>query len=198
MQKQLIALIIAASSFASSYLMSFSPKPAFEGQTVQKDLHHDFHPILKDHGKLYFQFMAPQFQAHSPNNNQNAPAEDEGDLIGEWQAMVITPDKRTFKSPVFNAVSSPETFIIQVKPPILYGTYTVCVTNMSVTNADGSTFQGSFIDPTITVLNSFNKKISIFYMQSAEDQQEQNNNTLSTIQGFFVPPTTFIKKEGKL
>jgi hypothetical protein len=179
----------ASSSNSCPQVQSTYSKAASNKNVLAKD--HPHFPVLKEHGKLYFNFTG----VTGAVREQQAGAS----LTGTWQAFVITPDKRTFKGPVFDAsFPPPENFQILVKPPILYGTYTVCVKNISVLN-DGSTFVGAFIDPDILVTDSFNQKIAGFFMQSAEDQfgqngNPQNNPVQSTIQGFFIPTFTEINK----
>lgn len=208
MQKTLFALFMLANiavqshAFATPNQMNTSqsakPNSVIGKKILAKDRPH--FPVLKEHGKLYFTFFSSALKAAALSVNAGQAAQDSTNLTGSWQAFVITPDKRTFKGPVFNAsFPQPENFRILVKPPILYGTYTICVRNISVTQTDGAPFQGSFISPDILVTDSFNQKIASLFMTSASDlaginNTPQNNPVQSTIQGFFVPTFTEINK----
>ena len=107
-------------------------------------------------GKMYFDFTV-SFQ------NQELSPEF---LTGKFETFILTPDNRRFNGPTIDASTPPSGFEIIVKGPILQGPYTIVVRNINVIFANRLPFVGSFIDPSVTVRNSFNKRISSTYLQS--------------------------------
>jgi hypothetical protein len=197
------ALLFSLISFSSSGLMSAGKSQAANpdsktlaaNQLFAKGQPH--FPVLKEHGKLFFDFVVQE------NRIRVRPRIEDAVLQGQWQTFVITPDKRRYEGPTINIESEPTTFRILVEPPILFGTYTVVVKNISVQFSDGSPFTGSFLADNgqfagsiVQVSNTFNSKLATFNIQSSEQQNFFNLENLPnhSIQGFFIPTPNFISE----
>jgi hypothetical protein len=212
------ALLLSLISFSSSGLMSSgkslvaTPDSKTTAANILAKGHPHF-PVLKEHGKLFFDFsllarvraikksgLTPDQPSTPTATPTAAPVQPELNiipLVGKWQTFVITPDKRRYEGPIIDINSEPTGFRILVEPPILFGTYTIVVHNISVQGQDGvSPFFESLIDEQVQVTNTFNNKIVTFTVQSAElqDFNETDNLPNHSIQGFFIPTPDFISK----
>ena len=171
MKKQLFALLFLASSFATSPLVSLTPKNTHV-------------PVLRNHGHLYFDFdVAVEVLTESAG------------LKGKFQTFIIAPNMRKFKGPIIDASAPRTAFKIIVNAPILLGPYTIVVKNIDVKFKSGQPFVGNLVDANVTVTNSFNSKVCSTVIQSLllmGGQPPLKNFPRHSVEGIFIPPTTFI------
>ncbi|HXF28469.1 MAG TPA: hypothetical protein VN457_01345 [Chlamydiales bacterium] len=103
------------------------------------------------------------------------------------QAYIMTPDERKIKGPKIDVTDPVSDFQITVEPPILFGSYTVVIENLSAPKAIGT-----FIKPNVVVKNSHNTQLSTILVKR---ELITPFNPGDTAQGSFVPFHTFTKNE---
>ena len=192
MQKKLLVFVLLVSSFVSSHLRSqdifqlsrSNPKTAIpEFFTIASP---PSFPVLRHHGKLFFECIV-SFQVQVSDS----------DLGGTFETFIISPDFRKFQGPKIDASAPPTAFEIIVDPPILLGPYVLVVRNIDVAFSNGDPFIGSFLDPSINVRNSFNRKVSSTFLDSLylmNFPEPVSNLPQHSVQGIFIPPLNFISK----
>jgi hypothetical protein len=187
MQKTLLALLMLIGSFTSSHLMSAETSTLSAKQLLAKD--HDFRTVTS-RGKLLFTFATTTAAiGPTPTPAGETDVNAANGIISTprlFQVSIVTPNKKVIKGPKINVNNELSEFTIIVDPPILFGTYTIVVKNISITSSNGNfSNSNTLIEPIVVVQNSLNtNRLFVEVEGFATDPGD-------SYQGEFVPTSLF-------
>ena|SRR6185295_11501662 len=153
-------------------ILLFAPSPELmsKSRAFAKD-RHDF-PVLTNKGKMIFSFTVGNI-SFAPN----APA--------KYRIYILTPDGKKINGPQLDGQKIQSLFRVIVKPPILFGTYTIVVENLNIPSNTQM-----LIDKTVFVTNSLNTKVARTTVQAAQNPSAPANPG-DTVIGYFNPTPSF-------